>query len=62
MQRPAADIDGEIPYRDVILHQVPRQPATNASGQHDQRQPVLVQWESVAQLFDRNGEYASSLR
>ena len=48
-----ADIDREINHRDVVLQQVADDAADDAADQHDQRQPVLVQVQRVAQLFDR---------
>src|SRR5579885_1246724 len=37
VQGPPRDGDGEVENRDVILHQVPGQPAQDAADQHDQR-------------------------
>ena len=52
MQGPAGDVDGEIDDRDVVLQQVPGEPADDAAQQHDQRQLVVVQMERIGQLLD----------
>src|ERR1035437_3873245 len=55
VQRPSADIDGIVHHRDEVLQHVAQGSAHDAADQHQERQLVLVQVQSVAQLFDGEG-------